>query len=160
MIEDGYFLNKRLFFWLITAFSWSICRGKIAIYARVVDTVLKIVRRSKRVALLDQRFVWNAEILLMICSRAGIIIQMTILRYFYILYRFFPISIRFGDMFRFLFSLFPVLFKQVIQCYMCKSFGHLCCAKYVNSISGEVSCYKCGQQGHTGLVSILSIIFF
>ncbi|XP_022988496.1 zinc finger CCHC domain-containing protein 7-like isoform X2 [Cucurbita maxima] len=37
-----------------------------------------------------------------------------------------------------------------IQCYVCKKFGHLCC---VDSTSDTtiVSCYKCGQTGHTGL---------
>lgn len=39
-----------------------------------------------------------------------------------------------------------------IQCYVCKSFGHLCCAKYTDDTSPrEVSCYRCGQLGHTGL---------
>ncbi|GAB2274500.1 hypothetical protein Dimus_009268 [Dionaea muscipula] len=37
-----------------------------------------------------------------------------------------------------------------IQCYVCKSYGHLCCANYFDSTPGEVSCYKCGQTGHTG----------
>lgn len=38
-----------------------------------------------------------------------------------------------------------------IQCYVCKSFGHLCCVDFVDNGSKEVSCYKCGQSGHTGL---------
>ncbi|GAV84679.1 zf-CCHC domain-containing protein [Cephalotus follicularis] len=38
-----------------------------------------------------------------------------------------------------------------IQCYICKSFGHLCCVNYVNTSPREVSCYRCGQPGHTGL---------
>lgn len=48
------------------------------------------------------------------------------------------------------------LFLQKIQCYICKKFGHLCC---VNSTSDTsvVSCYKCGQTGHTGLVSPLCL---
>ncbi|WCJ40207.1 zinc knuckle (CCHC-type) family protein [Euphorbia peplus] len=37
-----------------------------------------------------------------------------------------------------------------IQCYICKSFGHLCCVNIFNSPK-EASCYKCGQLGHTGL---------
>ncbi|XP_057441583.1 uncharacterized protein LOC130733430 isoform X2 [Lotus japonicus] len=39
-----------------------------------------------------------------------------------------------------------------IQCYVCKSFGHLCCANTTGSTPIEISCYKCGQTGHTGLV--------
>ncbi|KAH9737758.1 zinc knuckle (CCHC-type) family protein [Citrus sinensis] len=37
-----------------------------------------------------------------------------------------------------------------IQCYICKSFGHLCCVN--SSIIGlkQVSCYNCGQSGHLG----------
>ncbi|KAG7559547.1 Zinc finger CCHC-type [Arabidopsis thaliana x Arabidopsis arenosa] len=38
-----------------------------------------------------------------------------------------------------------------IQCYVCKSFGHLCCIEPDNSPSWAVSCYRCGQLGHTGL---------
>ncbi|KAK9078733.1 hypothetical protein SSX86_002790 [Deinandra increscens subsp. villosa] len=38
-----------------------------------------------------------------------------------------------------------------IQCYVCKSFGHLCCAKYAGERSREVSCYRCGELGHSGL---------
>ncbi|XP_022718589.1 protein AIR1-like isoform X2 [Durio zibethinus] len=38
-----------------------------------------------------------------------------------------------------------------IQCYICKSFGHLCCVNFVDTSATEVSCYRCGQQGHTGL---------
>ncbi|XWS65070.1 hypothetical protein CRYUN_Cryun05aG0059400 [Craigia yunnanensis] len=38
-----------------------------------------------------------------------------------------------------------------IQCYICKSFGHLCCVNFVDTSAGEVSCYRCGQLGHTGL---------
>ncbi|KAG7564310.1 Zinc finger CCHC-type superfamily [Arabidopsis suecica] len=38
-----------------------------------------------------------------------------------------------------------------IQCYVCKSFGHLCCVEPDNSPSWAVSCYRCGQLGHTGL---------
>ncbi|KAF3507502.1 hypothetical protein F2Q69_00007159 [Brassica cretica] len=40
-----------------------------------------------------------------------------------------------------------------IQCYVCKSFGHLCCVEPGNSPSWAVSCYRCGQLGHIGLVS-------
>ncbi|XP_022742378.1 protein AIR2-like isoform X1 [Durio zibethinus] len=38
-----------------------------------------------------------------------------------------------------------------IQCYICKSFGHLCCVNFVDTSAREVSCYRCGQLGHTGL---------
>ncbi|KAK8532204.1 hypothetical protein V6N13_131539 [Hibiscus sabdariffa] len=38
-----------------------------------------------------------------------------------------------------------------IQCYICKSFGHLCCVNFVDTKAREVSCYRCGQLGHTGL---------
>ncbi|GAB2263188.1 hypothetical protein Droror1_Dr00004185 [Drosera rotundifolia] len=37
-----------------------------------------------------------------------------------------------------------------IQCYVCKGYGHLCCANYFDSTPSEPSCYKCGQTGHTG----------
>lgn len=42
---------------------------------------------------------------------------------------------------------------QEIQCYVCKSFGHLCCVNTVDNSTIEVSCNKCGELGHTGLVS-------
>ncbi|CAI8597771.1 unnamed protein product [Vicia faba] len=38
-----------------------------------------------------------------------------------------------------------------IQCYLCKTFGHLGCVNTIDAIPGEISCYKCGQMGHTGL---------
>ncbi|XP_054790213.1 uncharacterized protein LOC129295694 [Prosopis cineraria] len=38
-----------------------------------------------------------------------------------------------------------------IQCYVCKAFGHLCCVDSDDGPKWEVSCYKCGQLGHTGL---------
>ncbi|KDP42945.1 hypothetical protein JCGZ_23887 [Jatropha curcas] len=38
-----------------------------------------------------------------------------------------------------------------IQCYICKSFGHLCCVNFVDNSPREVSCYKCGELGHTGV---------
>ncbi|GKU93698.1 hypothetical protein SLEP1_g7272 [Rubroshorea leprosula] len=38
-----------------------------------------------------------------------------------------------------------------IQCYVCKGFGHLCCANFVDTSPREVSCYRCGQLGHIGL---------
>ncbi|KAK4370651.1 hypothetical protein RND71_010126 [Anisodus tanguticus] len=43
-----------------------------------------------------------------------------------------------------------------IQCYICKSFGHLCCAKYPDSGPREFSCYRCGLLGHTGLACMAS----
>lgn len=44
--------------------------------------------------------------------------------------------------------------NQEIQCYICKSFGHICCINFVDTSPREVSCYRCGQLGHTGLNSI------
>ncbi|XP_021678263.2 protein AIR1 [Hevea brasiliensis] len=38
-----------------------------------------------------------------------------------------------------------------IQCYICKSFGHLCCVNFIENSPREVSCYKCGEIGHNGL---------
>ncbi|KAL2322228.1 hypothetical protein Fmac_026607 [Flemingia macrophylla] len=38
-----------------------------------------------------------------------------------------------------------------IQCYVCKSLGHLCCVNSDDATPGEISCYKCGHLGHTGL---------
>ncbi|CAN4119120.1 unnamed protein product [Withania somnifera] len=38
-----------------------------------------------------------------------------------------------------------------IQCYICKRFGHLCCASYPDRGPSEISCYRCGLLGHTGL---------
>ncbi|KAE9601098.1 putative transcription factor interactor and regulator CCHC(Zn) family [Lupinus albus] len=38
-----------------------------------------------------------------------------------------------------------------IQCYVCKRFGHLCCANTDDTRPREISCYKCGRLGHTGL---------
>ncbi|KAJ6386260.1 hypothetical protein OIU77_029265 [Salix suchowensis] len=38
-----------------------------------------------------------------------------------------------------------------IQCYICKSFGHLCCFTLGNDGLRQVSCYRCGELGHTGL---------
>ncbi|XP_010322454.1 uncharacterized protein [Solanum lycopersicum] len=43
-----------------------------------------------------------------------------------------------------------------ILCYICKSFGHLCCAKYPDSGPREFSCYRCGLVGHTGLACTAS----
>nr|GFB78180.1 hypothetical protein [Tanacetum cinerariifolium] len=37
-----------------------------------------------------------------------------------------------------------------VQCYICKCFGHLCCVNYGEGPS-EVSCYRCGLLGHSGL---------
>jgi len=47
--------------------------------------------------------------------------------------------------------LFSCLLNQGIQCYICKGFGHLCCGNSVKTSPGVISCYKCGQLGHTGL---------
>ncbi|KAJ4850057.1 hypothetical protein Tsubulata_034417 [Turnera subulata] len=43
---------------------------------------------------------------------------------------------------------------KAIQCYICKSFGHLCCANQGEDRPREVSCYKCGEFGHTGLACL------
>ncbi|XP_058086803.1 uncharacterized protein LOC131233940 [Magnolia sinica] len=40
---------------------------------------------------------------------------------------------------------------KAIQCYICKNFGHLCCVDIVDTGPREVSCFNCGQSGHTGL---------
>ncbi|KAA3487799.1 zinc finger CCHC domain-containing protein 7-like isoform X1 [Gossypium australe] len=47
--------------------------------------------------------------------------------------------------------MFFFFLNQEIQCYVCKSFGHLCCVNSVDTNAREVSCYRCGQVGHTGL---------
>ncbi|KAH9322831.1 hypothetical protein KI387_017470 [Taxus chinensis] len=44
----------------------------------------------------------------------------------------------------------PEDLKQ-IQCYVCKSFGHLCCIDVMDDCTREDSCYNCGEKGHTGL---------
>ncbi|KAK4773599.1 hypothetical protein SAY87_028618 [Trapa incisa] len=38
-----------------------------------------------------------------------------------------------------------------IQCYICKNFGHLCCIDPLDMGKSEISCYKCGLLGHSGL---------
>ncbi|XP_033142244.1 ankyrin-2 [Brassica rapa] len=40
-----------------------------------------------------------------------------------------------------------------VQCYVCKGFGHLCCVEPCDSLPSlwAVSCYRCGELGHTGL---------
>ncbi|CAF2114174.1 hypothetical protein Bca4012_096206 [Brassica carinata] len=38
-----------------------------------------------------------------------------------------------------------------VRCYVCKSFGHMCCGEALSSSSWAVSCYKCGKLGHVGL---------
>ena len=40
---------------------------------------------------------------------------------------------------------------KVVQCYLCKQYGHLCCVEFVDSDPREVFCYNCAQPGHTGL---------
>ncbi|XP_019433543.1 PREDICTED: zinc finger CCHC domain-containing protein 7-like isoform X1 [Lupinus angustifolius] len=40
---------------------------------------------------------------------------------------------------------------EEIRCYICKRFGHLCCANTDETRPREISCYKCGRLGHTGL---------
>ncbi|KAA8518416.1 hypothetical protein F0562_015890 [Nyssa sinensis] len=44
---------------------------------------------------------------------------------------------------------FPDDLKK-IQCYVCKAFGHLCCADFIDEDPRQVSCYNCGQSGHLG----------
>uniref|UniRef100_A0A199UCF0 CCHC-type domain-containing protein n=1 Tax=Manihot esculenta TaxID=3983 RepID=A0A199UCF0_MANES len=46
---------------------------------------------------------------------------------------------------------YPLDDLKEIQCYVCKSFGHLCCVNTVDNSTIEVSCNKCGELGHTGL---------
>ncbi|TYG86110.1 hypothetical protein ES288_A13G109300v1 [Gossypium darwinii] len=65
-------------------------------------------------------------------------------------------SIAFALSFFMVFVLLTVLLmfflpNQEIQCYICKSFGHICCINFVDTSPREVSCYRCGQLGHTGL---------
>ncbi|KAK1270746.1 hypothetical protein QJS04_geneDACA012966 [Acorus gramineus] len=38
-----------------------------------------------------------------------------------------------------------------IQCYVCDRFGHLCCVNNLDMGPYEISCYNCGQSGHSGL---------
>lgn len=51
--------------------------------------------------------------------------------------------------------MFSYLLNQGIQCYICKTFGHLCCVNSANTSSRVISCYRCGEWGHTGLVSYM-----
>ncbi|XP_062163351.1 uncharacterized protein LOC133870278 [Alnus glutinosa] len=37
-----------------------------------------------------------------------------------------------------------------IQCYVCNSFGHLCCVDFLGMHPRQLSCYTCGQSGHPG----------
>uniref|UniRef100_A0A1D1YP00 Gag-Pol polyprotein n=1 Tax=Anthurium amnicola TaxID=1678845 RepID=A0A1D1YP00_9ARAE len=37
-----------------------------------------------------------------------------------------------------------------IQCYVCKGFGHFCCVDFIDTVPEEVSCYNCGDSGHSG----------
>ncbi|KAL2481783.1 Uncharacterized protein Adt_34749 [Abeliophyllum distichum] len=39
---------------------------------------------------------------------------------------------------------------KCIQCYVCKAFGHLCCVDNKSEGPRQVSCYSCGQSGHSG----------
>lgn len=59
-------------------------------------------------------------------------------------------------------NFFNLLFStyQEIQCYICKSFGHLCCADFADPGPGELSCYRCGQLGHNGLVLLSTLLYF
>ncbi|XP_057782104.1 protein AIR2-like isoform X2 [Salvia miltiorrhiza] len=38
-----------------------------------------------------------------------------------------------------------------IQCYVCGTYGHLCCKDYGDPGPKAFSCYRCGLSGHTGL---------
>eukprot|EP00249_Psilotum_nudum_P021061 c27955_g1_i1 orf=123-1574(+) len=40
---------------------------------------------------------------------------------------------------------------KMIQCYVCKSYGHLCCVDIVDSSPRQISCYNCGETGHSGV---------
>ncbi|KAI4340510.1 hypothetical protein MLD38_025339 [Melastoma candidum] len=46
---------------------------------------------------------------------------------------------------------YPTDDLKVIQCYICREFGHLCCLDSVDPDPAAVSCYRCGELGHTGL---------
>ncbi|KAJ8750143.1 hypothetical protein K2173_014058 [Erythroxylum novogranatense] len=48
---------------------------------------------------------------------------------------------------------YPLDDLKEIQCYICKVSGHLCCSNSIDGIAREVSCYKCGELGHSGLVN-------
>ncbi|KAL3647222.1 hypothetical protein CASFOL_008190 [Castilleja foliolosa] len=43
-----------------------------------------------------------------------------------------------------------------IQCYICQKVGHLCCINSSDPGPTEVSCYRCGLSGHTGLACMAS----
>jgi hypothetical protein len=47
----------------------------------------------------------------------------------------------------------PEDFKKV-HCYICKQPGHLSCVEIVDASPTPVSCYQCGEVGHTGEVCI------
>ncbi|CAA6653762.1 unnamed protein product [Spirodela intermedia] len=37
------------------------------------------------------------------------------------------------------------------QCYVCKGFGHFCCAEFAVNSPRKISCYNCGDSGHSGV---------
>jgi hypothetical protein len=43
---------------------------------------------------------------------------------------------------------------QKVHCYICKQPGHLSCVEIVDASPTPVSCYQCGEVGHTGEVCI------
>ncbi|KAG6763156.1 hypothetical protein POTOM_033692 [Populus tomentosa] len=45
-----------------------------------------------------------------------------------------------------------------IQCYICKSFGHLCCFTSGDDGPRQVSCYRCGELGHNGLTPLVATL--
>ncbi|XP_059459747.1 uncharacterized protein LOC132189174 isoform X2 [Corylus avellana] len=47
-------------------------------------------------------------------------------------------------------NVYPPDDLKKIQCYMCNSFGHLCCVDFLDMHPRQLSCYTCGQSGHPG----------
>lgn len=46
---------------------------------------------------------------------------------------------------------YPTEDLKVIQCYVCKEYGHLCCVDVALTSERQDSCYNCGELGHTGV---------
>lgn len=130
---------------LVGSYYFLFVRGKIASFARKVDTVRKIALRNPLGGIKMLKYVWNVVIQGMKCSHARVhILQMTsrsVMFHILCIYKYV-----------YIFS-WHCCFYQEIQCYVCKCFGHLCCVNNRNAGPREVSCYRCGQLGHNGWVS-------